>query len=309
MCEFKYYLNYHLSVLHKSSFAAEQGSMVHVIYEKFGEAKRDGIQNAPIETKWYDAVLHAYREQELWKMSEKAIIRDKDCESCSFFQKPNSSCFVNDLKIDEFDGCPKDEFDDAIWLVEKVINDKSVNNPLTKKVIDVEQRFDLVVKDGDIEIPIVGLMDIVTELDNETIEIVDYKSGKYAMSYNECLKDPQLLIYNFAANKIYKNYKNIFITIYYLRKRPITLSFEPKAVSGTESAIKKYWNLIGGNKSPKRRCDMPDGSVRFDHICKYMCDIETCKTHYKDFKENNHLLLPERESSARRTDWLSDFLK
>jgi len=302
LCHFKYYLEYHLALDTGVSFAAEQGSMVHIILEKFGEAKRDGIEHPTIESTWYDEVLYAYREEELWKLSDKALNRDKACDSCGYYKDGN--CFVAGKSIDKFAGCPKNEFDDAIWLVEKVINDKSLQNPLNKTVLDVEQWFDIKIQDGDETIPVIGLIDIVTELDKDTIEIVDYKSGNYTQSYKECIKDPQLLIYHLATRRSYKDYKNILITIYYLRKKPLTLAFSPQDEKATENALKKYWYEIKADNSPKRRCDRMDGSIEFDHVCKYMCNPEMCKVQHKIFMENGGIILPPNERTKEKRQWL-----
>lgn len=301
-CEFKYYLEYHLALDTGTSFAAEQGSMVHVIFEKFGEAKRDGIDHPTIESTWYDEILYAYREEELWRLSNKALEREKDCDNCGHYNQ--GGCNIAGKPIDTFAGCPRDEFEDAIWLVEKVINDKTLQNPLNKKVIEVEQWFEMKIKDGNEEIPVVGLMDIVTELDNKTIEVVDYKSGNYTQSYNECVKDPQLLIYHLAARRSYKNYDNILITIYYLRKKPLTLAFGPADEAATERALKKYWMLIKANESPRRRCDKPNGKIEFDHVCKYMCNPEMCVKHYEEFVKNGCKILPANNVKKEKREWL-----
>ena len=301
-CEFKYYIEYHLALDTGTTFAAEQGSMIHVVFEKFGEAKRDGIDHPTIESTWYDEVLYAYREEELWKLSEKALVREKTCDGCGHFN--SGDCQIAGKPIDTFAGCPKDEFADAIWLIEKVINDKTLQSPLNKKVVQVEQWFELEIDDNGEKIPVVGLMDIVTELDNDTIEVVDYKSGNYTQSYNECLKDPQLLIYHFAARRSYKNYRNILVTIYYLRKKPMTLAFSPADERATENALKKYWTLIKSNESPRRRCDKMNGRVEFDHVCRYMCDPELCEKTYAEFVKNGCIILPANEKKKEKKEWL-----
>lgn len=301
-CPFKFYMNYHLNIDLGTSFAAEQGSLVHIIFEKFGEARRDGIKDSYIESHWYEEMLYAYKEEEIWKLSKNALERKKECESCNYFL--NGSCDIVGKSIESFDGCPKDEWEDAISLVGKIINDTTIKSPLNKKIIDIEQLFEFKIKHKDEEIPVIGLMDVVSELNKETLEISDYKSGKHIMSYNECLKDPQLLIYHLAARKKYSQYKNIFVTIYYLRKEPITLAFSEKDEINTENALIKYWELIKNNDTPKRRCDRPDGSVNFDFMCKYMCNPTICAIHYENFKNNGSKILPHNDKKVEKKVWL-----
>ena len=303
MCEFKYYLTYHLGIDLGTSFAAEQGSMVHVIFEKFGEAKRDGIKNPDIETKWYEYILYAYQKEGIWLLSDKALYREKACEGCQFHGIDNV-CQLTNTDVSLFAGCPKDEFLDSIKLVEKIINDPGPNNPLNKEIIDVEQKFDLIIEDGNEKIPVNGIIDVVTKHSFDSIEIIDYKTGKHMMSYNECLKDPQLLIYNLAVNSQYKDYKNFFITINYLRANPITLCYEKEDLTKTTNSLIKNWYLIKGNQTPKRRCDRNDGTVVFDHICKYMCKPEICETHYKEFIDNGGIILPESQGERKKKTWI-----
>lgn len=300
-CPFKYYLEYHLGLDMGSNFAAEQGSMAHVIFEQFGEAKRDGIAKPKILTTWYDEILWAYGKENLWKLSKDALARDKACNGCPMHRE--GRCRIADSPVDKFDGCPKPEFDDAVWLVEKVIKDTTKQSPLNKKIVDVERRFEIEIIDGEEKVPVVGIMDVAVELDPKTLEIVDYKTGKHIQSYNECTHDPQLLIYHLAARRVYTKYRNILVTIYYLRRKPITLSFSPNDEKATEAALCRYWYTIRSDQSPKRRCDRNDGTVEYDHVCKYLCKPEICMKHYRDFVANGNLVLPPGEHTKEKHQW------
>lgn len=305
LCEFKFYLEYHLFLSTGTSFAAEQGNMVHVIFERMGQDVRDGValKNSYIFNNWREEVMHAYREEGLWTLSPKVKTNEKPCKGCEF--NMDGLCDIAGKPIDEFEGCPKPEYQDALWLVERVMNDKEVMWPLDQKIIDVENRFKLKIPDGNEEITVNGIIDVVTELDNDTIDVVDYKSGNYIQSYNQCVKDPQLLIYHLAIRNKWRDYKNIMISIYYLRRKPLTLSFGKKEEVGTENALRHYFHMIQNNESPKRRCDKGWGEPRFDYVCKKMCDIELCKKEFSKFQDNGHKILPPPENPERhRRDWL-----
>ncbi len=300
LCKFKFYLEYVLMVSMGKSFAAEQGSLVHKVLEEFGKAKRDNIINSPIKKNWIDILLNAYQKgfakegskdplQPLWQLSQKGLLRKKKCNECEYFK--NSNCFITNLNISKFDGCPKNDFDEAIGLVEKVINDPGCNNPFNSNVIDVENRFTLEV--GEENIKVNGIIDIVTQLDKDTVEIIDYKTGSFMMSQTECSKDPQLLIYHLAARKKYPNFKNILITIYYLKDKPITLAFTPKDEKGTVTAIIHNWHELKNIKIPERRCDRNDGTVNFDWKCKSLCAPEVCKKQWEIFQKEYKGILNE----------------
>lgn len=300
-CEFKFLIEYHLGLNTGKTFPAEQGSLVHYILERFALAIRDG-QDADghtlewLEANWIDLLFEGYPEYSgemadgyrgkspIWQLSAKAVDRAKSCDSCPFFK--DGECGVTGQDINDFRGCPKDEFEDAIWLVQEVINDNSCRNPLKKKIIAAEDRFTLVTFDeqGN-EILTNGIMDLVLEHDSETIEVLDYKTGKHTQSYNECKKDPQFLIYALAAMDLYPQYKHVLLTAYYIRRKsgPITVEFDKEELEKAKNGIRFYANRIKKNRMPQRRC--PDPGVKFDHVCKYMCDPTLCNQVYKKFLE------------------------
>jgi hypothetical protein len=306
-CEFKFYLAYHLGLELNKNFPAEQGSLVHSIYENHANA----IKNKKEPPEWIDALLEGYRGSDgLWtipvtsKRQRTAYEREKDCGNCEFHS--DGKCFINGLLThnangqEMFPGCPKARYNDAVWLVEKVLNDPGINNPMNKEIIDVERRFEIEIRDGPDIIKVVGYIDIITEFDKETVEIHDYKTGTHTQSYEECSSDPQLLIYNLAAHREYPHYENYLITIYYLRKQPITLGFGHNDCAKTEKALIHYWHLIKSIESPRRRCDKPGGRTNFDYVCQYMCDIEVCKKQFELFKENGYKILPPKERDERK---------
>lgn len=282
MCEFKFALEYHWGLQMPKGFAAEQGSLIHSVFEDFGRAIKAG---KPRPTNWLDKVLAAYRGG-LWKLSKKAPDRPKDCENCEHCVK--GSCFITGQDITKFQGCPRDEFAECLELIHKVIDDKGPNNPLNKKIIDIENRFNITV--GEENVPVNGIIDVVTEHDAETVEIWDYKTGSFQMSYDECKTDPQLLMYHLAARNIYPQYKNILVTIFYLQDKPMTFAFSEKDERGTVMALVHYWHRIHNNVCPSRRCDRKDGTVNFDWKCKAMCSPELCAKQYKKFVEEGSVL-------------------
>jgi RecB family exonuclease len=281
MCEFKYYLENHLKIDLGTNFGAEQGSLAHTIYEEFGRAFKEGIKDPEIAKTWLDKILESYRDDKIWEHSVKALIRDKSCDSCEYCD--DGKCFILDLSIDKFPGCPKEEFNQTIWLVEKIINDRTPSNPLNSKIIDVENKFKIILKDGSEEVPMTGIIDLVCECDSNTLEIVDYKTGNKTQSYNECVKDIQFLMYHLATRHMYPNYKNIIVTAIYLKREPISMAFSVDDEEETRMYVKKKWYEIKQNISPKRIADRSNGSVYFNHICKNLCNIEICKCEHEKF--------------------------
>lgn len=314
LCPFKFYLEYHRFLSTGTSFAAENGSMIHVVFEKAGEDIRDGVkpEDSYIINNWHNEVLYAYQKEGIWKLSKEAIERQKQCDGCAY--NLGGLCEIAGLGIDAFEGCPISEYEDSIILTQKILNHPQLEFPLNRKVLEVEDHFHFEIPDGNEMIQVNGVIDVITELDKDTIEIVDYKTGKWTQSWNECAKDPQLLIYNLAVNSDsrWRNYENFMVTIMYLRKKTLHLSFDKSMERKTEDALKHYYHVISNDNSPVRIRDKPGyhRNRREQVICEKMCDMKLCDQEYEKFLDNELTVLPSPEKPPRdRKIWLSHLNK
>jgi hypothetical protein len=295
ICEFKYYLDYHLCIEQQKKFATEQGSFCHDIYELLGKAKKKGISRPKILKRWIDMLTNAYNKSRkivnrvgneevipaLWTLSKKALERNKKCDTCPYFN--DGTCWVTGKDISKFEGCPKNEFDESQWLIEKVLEDESELNPINKKILDVEKSFEIKIPTGrKDEIAVVrGFIDLVIELDKSTIEIVDYKTGR-DQSYSECLEDPQLLYYHYAVRQLYPQYKHVFVTLWYIKHRMMTVAFGPEDEEKTKQRIIRKFITIRETQWPRRRCDRYNGLVWFDWRCNCFCNPTLCQKEYEE---------------------------
>jgi hypothetical protein len=286
-----------LGISQQKKFATEQGNLCHKIYEKIAKAKQAGVKKPKVLRKWVEMLVNVYRRDwgmidrfgkleklpPLWTLSPKALAREKTCETCQHFVNNTETCWVAGRKVNDFKGCPKEEFEESAWLMEKVINDPEFN-PIHKKVIDTEQVFAYDLPDEREVIKVNGIIDLVVKLDEDSIEIIDYKTGKTGVydPYHSFFEDPQLLIYYMAARKLYEKYKNIFITIHFIKKRtgPMTFAFSDKDEQKIKGMLIARYAAIKNNVFPRRRCDRPNGMVRFDWKCEYMCNPEACVVEY-----------------------------
>jgi CRISPR/Cas system-associated exonuclease Cas4 (RecB family) len=84
----------------------------------------------------------------------------------------------------------------------------------SEEIIDVEQRFRLTTSDG---VPIVGAIDKVVKVNEDTIAIIDYKTARNAMTTWDLQDDVQLSMYDLAASIMYPEYKNRLLFLDYVR--------------------------------------------------------------------------------------------
>jgi len=290
-CPFKYYLTYETDWQSPPNFGALQGTLVHEILEglarplcKNDQGNSKGDADQINKKNWKKYLLSQYRKQQIWTYDKKAWT--KKCDKC-IWQK-NASCKILGMSVDEVATCPRRGVEDAAKLVKQVTQDKGDNSPFNRTILDVEKYFELEIKDASDIILVKGYIDIVTEIDDDTIEVMDYKTGSWTQSYPECRKDPQFLIYHLAAKTIYSKYNNILIVPYYMRKIPIVLAFDDRDDHKTIKALLYYWHKIKEDKCPLRRCDKNNG-VNYDWKCNALCDPETCEKEYRKFLEKGEV--------------------
>lgn len=255
-----------------TNFGALNGSMCHTVFENIGEYKKTGKKQEINRRNWRNFVLKTYREDRIWIWDNKAT--SKHCEDCP--HSKTGRCKILDMPVEKFEGCPKHAYDDSIDIITRVLQDKSKANPLERKVIDTEKHFDISVSDGKTSATIQGYIDIVSKVDKDTIEVFDWKTGKYMKKYNELRVDPQLRIYHLAAKTLYPEYTNILTTIGYIRGQYITVPFDNEDDRKTAKAVIKYWKKIRGDNKPKPRA-LYRGRIEYDWRCKALCCPEICK--------------------------------
>jgi hypothetical protein len=146
-----------------------------------------------------------------------------------------------------------------------------VFNPLEagNKIIDdgIEHKFEFDVPGTPARVK--GFIDLLVELDEDTLEVLDWKTGSWTLSYKDARQDPQVLIYYLAARHLFPQYKFVLVTLDYLRRKPVTLPLDDKCIAGTKRSLTKYWRLIKNNNDPKR-WETPIW------VCDRFCDRAEC---------------------------------
>lgn len=182
-----------------------------------------------------------------------------------------------------------------VWMETEYEN--GLYDPRNLKIVSPEQHFDFTLErewswyefefDGKIvsgHLAIKGTIDLITELDSDTLEIIDFKSGSRldwgtgeVKTYDMLQKDPQLMLYYYAATRLYPG-KNIIITIFFVRDGgPFTICFEPHHLDVVEETLKKHYLEVSANQNPKLR------SLRqTDFQCTKLCNF------YKNNQPGSH---------------------
>jgi len=97
----------------------------------------------------------------------------------------------------------------------------------TEKVIGLELKFGMPSHEPVLAVntyggtPMVGAIDRVFELDQDTAVVLDYKTSRTALTDSEAAVDEQLSLYDLVVHMLYPQYKNIIIVLDYLRLSPV----------------------------------------------------------------------------------------
>jgi len=244
ICNYSYKLRYVYGLKGFPNMGSEKGTVCHTVFEKYARCCMDDE---------YDAFdVDGCLEREF----------DKHFETV-------------DLEYDR-----EEEIEDCRKMIHKVLDKK--NNVFQHKILGVEQTVDLVLKsDGELiyegyskdfgdengkidktvdicdvfgryVFRLYGFIDLIVEIDEDTIEVVDWKSGKSSKTFEALRKDTQAMLYALAVRYLYPTYDNYIVTFNYLRRKPITLSFSESEMISITNKLYSRWRKIKSCNDPKR---------------------------------------------------------
>lgn len=179
---------------------------------------------------------------------------------------------------------------------------KLVKNRLSKfnqgKIVGLEIKFgfrggeDIRTKDG---VPLMGAIDKVVEIDEETLLIVDYKTSKTMPTADQLKDDTQLSIYDLVASKKWPKYKRIILSLDMLKHDMIYSYRTVEEREEFETYLKTIYDSM--MKMTKK-----DARPQLNTFCPW-CDYkEYCPKYQKAIKKTDKFLgtlnLPDEELIA-----------
>lgn len=190
------------------------------------------------------------------------------------------------IKPEKIKGCMK-------GLIDLVNGDYS---PICDKTIMAECPFSIPLEGKEFLLPtgeqlkITGRIDRVDQLDHETLEIIDWKSGVRSnfisskggkTDASTLIDDIQPRLYHLAATKLWPHIKNFLITFYYLSDGgPVTVILTERDIPKTLDMLKRKFDAIRVNVDPERDY----GTWK----CKYICGFYKngiCDTVWQEKKD------------------------
>jgi hypothetical protein len=238
-CNFKFYIQQILGEREDSGPAALLGTMAHKVLEILSQA----------------SVLRHYPESKIWDVNYLWQA------SFNYHYKkfPEIASEIKDDKL-------KKVCQGIIDLV------NSEYTPIKNNTISAEVAFDMPIKDPRLVLSqpneeprylrVRGRIDRVDQINDDTIEIIDYKTGsrvdwnssdKKKKEPSDLHKDIQPRMYHLSTKQLYPWAKNVLVTFIYLADGgPITMPFCDNDIDTTVNMIQSQYMRIKNDDNPQR---------------------------------------------------------
>jgi hypothetical protein len=175
------------------------------------------------------------------------------------------------------------------WVWMALDSHDGAYDPRKRTIVCPEQPFDFEIKrkwskysyelagekiTGNLSIK--GTIDLVTDIGDGIYEIVDWKTGQRldwatgeVKDYEKLKKDPQLMLYYYAARHLFPEAKAIMLTIFFIRDGgPFTICFDDSTLLEVERHLEKQMKEISTCNSPKM-LDTRQKDFRCSKLCDY----------------------------------------
>jgi len=257
-CQQQYFINYVLGHPSGSGKKAEMGTIVHKTMEGLALAKK-AVQDDKKSFK--DDVMGRVRLTKDKMLSDNFV--DRLFNKCLDFYTDKS---VHPYTLADKKNCRK-------WVQMAIDYNGGQFDPRKREIIEAEPQFEIVIDEPWAEynyvnadgselkgrLAIKGTVDLVTKIDEETSEVIDWKTGKRIdwvtgeeKDYDKLSKDPQLLLYHYALSRMFPEYKQTIMTIFYIKDGgPFSLCFDESDEEIFLTMLKNRFEEIKSNQSPQ----------------------------------------------------------
>lgn len=248
LCEQQYFIEYNLGIRGEAGKAAAKGTVVHKVMEILADVS---VACSKGEISITDDIVGEVNtiDHNVEKITE--IVYEHYSS-----HSPNLDWRSLDLKH-----CHK-------W-VEKTLSIQGGNfDPRNQNIVKPEQHFDLAIEkpwayykySDDMEgyLSIKGTIDLIAQPNENTLEIIDYKTGKRLdwatgeeKTFGKLEKDPQLRMYHYAASRLYPEIDHIIVSIYFINDGGIfSMCYDKSQLAETEDMLRKKFERIKSCRRP-----------------------------------------------------------
>jgi ATP-dependent helicase/DNAse subunit B len=288
-CQMQYFITYVLGHQPDSGKKAELGTIVHKVMETLAQLKKYQQDNPKkltlsIEDDALKTVSIKKNELLTDTLVDKLLSRSFD-----FYTGGSKHTFTKGDK----DLCLK-----LVWDTLKY-NDGQFD-PRLRKIVAAEPHFDIPIDEDWAfyeyevngqkvkgQLAIKGTIDLVTETEEGIIEVIDWKTGRRLdwatgeeKTYGKLCSDPQLLLYNYAISKLFPQYKQSIMSIFFIKDGgPFSMCFDKADEKRFLEMLKERFLDIKKNEKPQ-----PISPNRENWKCTKLCHY--CKNKWPETDQN-----------------------
>ena len=306
MCPMQYFIEYNLGIRSPSNQKADKGTIVHKVLEILAYIKLTQQNQEKIYT---DDIIG---QIDIKKYNLDHIIEQVYAYYSGQFKHHTWS--------------PKDLKDCRLWVNKAISDHNGTFDPRNRDILQPEQHFDIVInrswaeytydtKDGLLEgkLAIKGTIDLITKVDDNTIEIVDWKTGRrldWATGEEKTLSklqnDPQLRIYHYAVSNLYPEMEHIIFTINFINDGgAFSVCYDKSDLPKTEDMIRLKFETIKNTTKPQlnkswkctKLCHFGKTTFENSHVLPILeyrdgqlCKVDTYMTKCEQIKNDIELL-------------------
>jgi len=252
MCEQQYFLEYVLGWRGPSNQKADKGTITHKVLEILAVIKKCQQDN----------VLQ-FDDDCIGTIKTNSYSLDKIIEQVYDYYTKQFAHHAWAKK--DFEDCKK-------WCYKAIEFNNGMFDPRNRKILSPEQHFDILIDkpwaeysyntdEGELKgkLGLKGTIDLITEVDDNTIEVIDWKTGRrldwgtgQEKTHAKLQDDPQLMIYHYAVSKLFPSYDYVILTIYFINDGgPFSIVFDQSDLSRTESMLRSKFDIIKKTKRPR----------------------------------------------------------
>lgn len=289
-CEMQYFITYVLGYQSLSGKKADIGTMCHKVMEILAKCKKE-LQNSP-KTKRIEI-----QDDALGNLSTTKTILYKD-NIVSQLLDLSFDYYSNRSPHNTFSKKDKEDCLGMCWSALKFNGGQF--DPRNRHIVEAEPHFDIPIeedwakytynidgKEISGQLAIKGTIDLVTESEPGIIEVIDWKTGRRLdwatgeeKTYAKLTKDPQLLLYNYAISKLFPEYKQSIMSIFFIRDGgPFSMCFDESDQNNFLQMLKEKFEAIKANNLPK-----PISIDRSNWKCTKLCHF--CKNNWPETNES-----------------------
>ena len=275
-CQLQYFITYVLGHRSTSGKKAQLGTIVHKVMECLAVCKKrlQGRQTKTMKVT-DDAIGEIkFTPKNLYTKTFVAKLLKRSYEHYT------ENC-VHDYTNADYKFCEK-SVDQALTY-----NDGQFD-PRERKIVEAEPQFDILIEEDwakfDYKMPngesvtgqlaIKGTIDLVTEVEDGVIEVIDWKTGRRLnwatgeeKTYEKLIEDPQLLLYNYAISKLFPEYDQSIMSIFYIRDGgPFSMCYDEDDQAKFLKMLEKRFKQIKRNDYPQ-----PISHTRRHFKCTKLC--------------------------------------